>query len=144
LNSIGTIIDVGSTYQNNSANTGGVYYIVGKTLSTTSISISKCDFLFSYGTVGGVFALYDTFNASISNCNFINSRSTKGGAIMVSELYKNILDSNLRLSSNIFENSSSSGIGGVIWLSHVKLSVTIDKNKIYKSTATTGGVFYIS
>jgi hypothetical protein len=70
LSSVGKIIDSGSTYSNNSAQSGGVYYIQGKTIAHSLITISDCDYLYSYGTLGGVFALYDTFEANITNCNF--------------------------------------------------------------------------
>jgi hypothetical protein len=70
LNSVGKIVDSGSTYSNNSAQSGGVYYIQGKTNDYSLITISNCDYMYSYGTLGGVFALYDTFEANIADRNF--------------------------------------------------------------------------
>lgn len=48
------------------------------------MTVTDCTFKNNYGTVGGVFALYDYFTVTISDCIFYYNWAVSGGALYIS------------------------------------------------------------
>lgn len=86
---VSSVTDTQSSYINNTAQAGGVYYIVGKVTAVSTVSLTNNDYNFNYGALGGVLALFDYFDVTIYECTFEFNRGTNGGAIYVSELSSN-------------------------------------------------------
>ena len=84
LDQLDSISDYGSTYQNNSASTGGVYYILAKTTDSVDIDIRYCIFKENLADIGGVFALFNYFDLFLYGSTLESNFADQGGVFSIS------------------------------------------------------------
>jgi len=84
LEEVSSISDYGSTYMNNSASTGSVYYILAKTRESATIDIRYCIFKENMAETGGAFALFNYFALFFYGNTFESNYADVGGVFAVS------------------------------------------------------------
>ena len=124
--------DSDSTYQNNSASDGGVYFFDGTGTTASVMTVTNCIYEYNYGAVGGVFALYDYFTVSISDCTFNYNWGGNGGVIYVSEISSTTSYSTLAIKSNDFNNNTASSMGGALYTAHATLVTTLTYSNTFE------------
>lgn len=88
--------------------------------------------------------MYDYFDITLTDNTFNNNLAGKGGILYVTELQQGSNPSSMTFSANNIYNNTATQQGGIAWLSHSLLQLTVTKTNIYLNYAPTGGVFYIS
>lgn len=144
LKYVATITDEESTYENNTASSGGVYYVIGSTSKQSVAKFSYNTYEENYGSLGGIIAAYDNFDITFSHNDFSFNWASKGGIAYSTELSSGSENSTLYFYSNDFDYNEASSQGGIAFISHSLLNIYFEACSIINSYAPTGGVFYVS
>ena len=70
------------------------------------MSIQNCKFLYNYGGVGGVIAIYDYFTFYLKTSTFSYNNATKGGVIYIAQIAAATYNSTLYTITNTFTNNT--------------------------------------
>jgi len=138
------VSDSGSTYTNNSASTGGIYYILASSWKQSRISIQDCTYKHNYGQTGGVFSIYNFFFLELFQSKFEHNTAEQGSIFNIQLITTIEKNSYMVIAQNNFYNSSASDSGGIASIAHPMLEANFYKNRYRHNYGNQGGIFYIT
>ncbi len=74
-----------SSYQNNSALTGGIYYIYASSSTKSVVTLNECKYKYNFGGNGGIVAIYNYYKLEITSCSFEYNSAYYGGVLYTQE-----------------------------------------------------------